>query len=556
MKAHAVPQEIMSMEFKLFGNFLSLREFLFIAGGVATAYFFYFLSRQGLMPGILAWPAALMFGLGGVMMGLVPIQDRSLDTWIINYFQAIRRPTQRVWKKPGFNPVNTDMPGNSGTSSTVSVKDHVVAPPQSEKKNVVGTSDTPVEAATKSALNEDDQKRIDDEELERLREIERSLQDAVDKQKGQTKQIKDETTDSNTTRQETAKASKGNKSNSQSASNSQKTQSNKSQKKTSSNDDLQKMPSYDINKDNKSKKESNSKKNSKSKMDNQNINQNNQNQNSNPPNQQTPTDPKAPSYDIQSPQNQANQQTDNQGQSSGHTEASNQSPQPQQSQTQEQPTSNPSTPPANEANNTATPSASQLSSGNNQQQPSQQQDQPAQTAQNEDQSQFRAPGPSADINAANTSPNQQQPSGSALQQPIQQQTQQPTQQPVPQPQQQTAQNQQGQTNAGSGFITISDDNIDQFKTEIPGIEPNVNNINIVIKDREGQYIPKVTCIVKDQQESPVRAALSNQLGQIVNNVPLKDGSYKVQLSKQGYVFPVVTRVLTGKKYPAIEIRSL
>jgi hypothetical protein len=552
MKAHAVPQEIMSMEFKLFGNFLSLREFLFIAGGVATAYFFYFLSRQGLIPGILAWPAVLLFGLGGVMMGLVPIQDRPLDAWIINYFQAIRRPTQRVWKKPGFNPVNTDIPGNSETASTVSVKDHVVAPPQSAKKNVVGTSDTPVEAAAKSALNENDQKRIDDEELERLREIERSLQDAADKQKEQ--QIKVETTDSNTTRQEATKAAKGKNSNSQSASNSQKKQPNKSQNETASKDNLQKMPSYDINKDMKSREESNSKKNSKSKMDNQTVKPNNQNQSNNPPNQQTPPDQQVPSYDIQSRQNRASQQTAKQDQNSGQAGAPNQNQQPQQPPAKGQQTPNPATPPGNEADNTTESSASRPSTPGNPLQTIRQQDQPARAKQDEDQEQFRAPGPSADINAANTSFTQQQPSGSAPQQPVQQ-AQQPTQQPVPQSQQ-PAQNDQDQANSSSGFITISDDNVDQFKTAIPGVEPNVNNINIVTKDREGQYIPKVTCIVKDQLENPVRAALSNQLGQIVNNVPLKDGSYKVQLSKQGYVFPLVTRVLTGKKYPAIEIRSL
>ncbi len=102
METHAVPQEIMGVEFKLFGNFLSLREFIFIAVGLAVAYFFYFLMQRGVLPAILAVPAILFFGLGGTMLGIVPIQDRSLDKWILDYFAAINRPTQRVWKKSGF----------------------------------------------------------------------------------------------------------------------------------------------------------------------------------------------------------------------------------------------------------------------------------------------------------------------------------------------------------------------------------------------------------------------------------------------------------------------
>jgi len=32
--------------------------------------------------------------------------------------------------------------------------------------------------------------------------------------------------------------------------------------------------------------------------------------------------------------------------------------------------------------------------------------------------------------------------------------------------------------------------------------------------------------------------------------------YKISLSKQGYFFPEVTRTLTGKVYPPIEIKAL
>lgn len=103
MKSHAVPQEIMSMEFKLFGNFMTLREFVFIAVGIALAWFFYILKNTGVLPAILAWPAVVMFGVGGALFGLVPLQDRTLEQWVINFVLAIRKPTFRIWKKMDSN---------------------------------------------------------------------------------------------------------------------------------------------------------------------------------------------------------------------------------------------------------------------------------------------------------------------------------------------------------------------------------------------------------------------------------------------------------------------
>jgi len=66
----------------------------------------------------------------------------------------------------------------------------------------------------------------------------------------------------------------------------------------------------------------------------------------------------------------------------------------------------------------------------------------------------------------------------------------------------------------------------------------------------------VVCVIKNPQGDPVRAAISNVLGQVLNNVPLKDGGYKINLTKQGFVFPEITRTLKGKIYPPIEIKSL
>ena len=165
METHAVPHEIMSVEFKLFGNFLSLREFIYIAIGVATAYLFYFLMNKGIVPGIIAFPAIFVFGMGGIMVGLLPIQDKSLDQWIVNYFVAIRRPTQRVWKKKGYMP-QTDSGDPVSERDQIIIKNHLVTPPTQPK--AATTTDSAALAAPKTDTQTITAERQEQSELARI----------------------------------------------------------------------------------------------------------------------------------------------------------------------------------------------------------------------------------------------------------------------------------------------------------------------------------------------------------------------------------------------------
>jgi hypothetical protein len=535
MKAHAVPQEIMSREFKLFGNFLSLREFLFIAGGMVIAYIFYFFMSQGLFPPLLAWPAILLFGLGGAMIGLVPIQDRSLDTWIMNYFQAIQRPTQRVWKKKGFDPMQTQ---NNNTPG-VSRKDHLVAPPTTQKKKVVGTTKDKTEAPTKKALKEEEQKKLEQEEITRLKEIEKSLRENMPI----TRQSSNTDISQKRTIIQKPQSPKIEPTNSPS----KKTQVQHSQ------------PNYDINKDKTRKikqfnQMQNNYQNQTKNVDqgekaNQTNNmgsvgtgsttQNDSNQSSasSSSSKSAPNDnignsaPQNPPTDPSIQQNQSTQQ----GQQSQRQQGQGQPRQTQEaqlrqhSQPKQQSVPQPQQTSRTQQQNVPQPQPKQQQSSHRQPQPES----------------HRQPQPESHRQQSQ----QQQPRQSSPTQPIKQQPN-PTQ---------TQDNQQAQTSQDGdtpGRITITDQNYEKFQTNMPGITPNPNTINLIIKDQQGQTIPKVTCIVKNKQGDPVRAAVSNQLGQIVNNVPLDSGTYQLQLSKQGYVFPVITRVLTGKTYPALEIKSL
>ncbi|OGC68939.1 hypothetical protein A2415_04020 [candidate division WWE3 bacterium RIFOXYC1_FULL_39_7] len=92
-KQHAVPQNIMDVEFKLIGD-LTMRQFayLMICGGIS------YLATVT-VAGIFKWPVVIFFTLLGLGLAFIPIQERGLDEWIVNFFKAIYSPTQRIWKK-------------------------------------------------------------------------------------------------------------------------------------------------------------------------------------------------------------------------------------------------------------------------------------------------------------------------------------------------------------------------------------------------------------------------------------------------------------------------
>ncbi|MCK9368780.1 PrgI family protein [Candidatus Dojkabacteria bacterium] len=114
MRQHAIPQNILDIEFKLFTKF-TIREFVYLAVGIGFGGIFIYLFSSGDLPAVVAFPIfALSAGLG-IFLGLVKINDQPADIFIRNFFYAITHPTQRVWKneiidekidkvvKPDFN---------------------------------------------------------------------------------------------------------------------------------------------------------------------------------------------------------------------------------------------------------------------------------------------------------------------------------------------------------------------------------------------------------------------------------------------------------------------
>ncbi|MBW6441325.1 PrgI family protein [Patescibacteria group bacterium] len=92
-KQHAVPQNIMDVEFKLVGD-LTMRQFSYLMIFGLLAYLSY-----TIIPGIFRIPIAVVSALLALALAFVPIQERGLDEWLVNFYRSINSPTQRIWKK-------------------------------------------------------------------------------------------------------------------------------------------------------------------------------------------------------------------------------------------------------------------------------------------------------------------------------------------------------------------------------------------------------------------------------------------------------------------------
>lgn len=99
MEQHPIPQNISGFQFKLVGD-MTIRQFLYLAGGIFLAY----LSWQIDMPGVLKWIAATLCAGGGAAFAFMPIEERPLDRWVASFLKSIYSPTQFLWKKQAVAP--------------------------------------------------------------------------------------------------------------------------------------------------------------------------------------------------------------------------------------------------------------------------------------------------------------------------------------------------------------------------------------------------------------------------------------------------------------------
>jgi len=97
MKQHSVPENIMDVEFKLFGS-LSAKQFGYIiAGGFIALFFFYFFKALNVL--LLGWIFAFLSVILGLSLALIRINEQPFEIWLGNFIAAMFTSQKRVWKK-------------------------------------------------------------------------------------------------------------------------------------------------------------------------------------------------------------------------------------------------------------------------------------------------------------------------------------------------------------------------------------------------------------------------------------------------------------------------
>ncbi len=115
MNQHPVPQNVTQYQFRLVGD-MTLKQFLELASGLVLAVLFY--SSNLIF--IFKWPLVLLSVFFGIALAFFPIEDRPLDQWILNFFNAIYKPTRFVWKKTNkVPPIFTFSPHPIAPTNTI-----------------------------------------------------------------------------------------------------------------------------------------------------------------------------------------------------------------------------------------------------------------------------------------------------------------------------------------------------------------------------------------------------------------------------------------------------
>jgi len=98
MYEHAIPQNIMEYEFKLFAG-LTLKQFIYVAVSGGLSFALYELNRLGAFPAFFAWLTIPTVMLVGITLGLGSYNKRTMEDWLTSYTRASNIILRRVWKK-------------------------------------------------------------------------------------------------------------------------------------------------------------------------------------------------------------------------------------------------------------------------------------------------------------------------------------------------------------------------------------------------------------------------------------------------------------------------
>lgn len=158
MRQHAIPQNILDIEFKLFTKF-TVREFVYMAVGVGTGGIFLYFFTRGELPGLIAIPIFLISSGIGLFLGLVPINDQKADVFMKNYLLAITNPTRRVWRSKKGGDAQQEQEMLQATKGTME------RARQEEKSGIIGAENIPnmnqfIEDAAIVSIEKEEEQRV------------------------------------------------------------------------------------------------------------------------------------------------------------------------------------------------------------------------------------------------------------------------------------------------------------------------------------------------------------------------------------------------------------
>jgi len=99
MQRHAVPQNIMDIEFKLFGS-LTVKQFTYIAISLILAVILYFSG----LPSIVTYPVILFIVIIGLAAALLTVNGQPFATWFTNFVYNLFSTQRRVYHKTNSTP--------------------------------------------------------------------------------------------------------------------------------------------------------------------------------------------------------------------------------------------------------------------------------------------------------------------------------------------------------------------------------------------------------------------------------------------------------------------
>ena len=121
IQQHPLPQDITSYRFRLIGD-MTIKQFAYLAGFAIAGIIAY----NTPLPFFFRYPLAFILVLLGIGIAFVPIQGRSMETWIIAFIRSIYSPTQYVWRQ---EPTTTSTPVTTPSTTITPPKVAPVVPP-------------------------------------------------------------------------------------------------------------------------------------------------------------------------------------------------------------------------------------------------------------------------------------------------------------------------------------------------------------------------------------------------------------------------------------------